>query len=109
MVRGVVAVVVAALALLVSSAAQASTGARFGIQDDAWLLSGPGSLDQRLATLQALGAGVVRVTLRWDRVAPTRPANPRDPETYDWGAYGEALDGLHAHGMTALVTLYGTP
>jgi hypothetical protein len=109
--RGVAAVFVAALALLASSA-QASPGARFGIQDDAWLLYGPGSLDQRIATLQGLGVGIVRVTLRWDLVAPTKPAKPRDdtdPAYHDWGVYGDALDALHAHGLTALVTLYGSP
>jgi hypothetical protein len=102
---------VLALALLASSA-QASPGARFGIQDDAWLLYGPGSVDQRIATLQGLGVGVVRLTLRWDLVAPTKPAKPRDdtdPAYHDWGAYGEVLDALHAHGLTALVTLYGAP
>jgi hypothetical protein len=108
--RGVVAVLCAAIALLAATAeGQASPGVRFGIQDDAWLLYGPGSLDQRLATLQGLGVGVVRVTLRWDRVAPTKPAKPRDYTAYDWGAYGDVLDGLHAQGMTPLVTLYGTP
>jgi hypothetical protein len=110
-VRGVVAVVALALALLASSA-QATPGAHFGIQDDAWLLYGPGSVDQRIATLQGLGVGVVRVTLRWDLVAPTEPAKPRDdtdPAYHDWGAYGEVLDALHAHGLTALVTLYGAP
>jgi len=106
-------VFVAALALLVSSAAaQASPGARFGIQDDAWLLYGPGSLDQRIATLKGLGVGVVRVTLRWDLVAPTKPAKPRDntdPAYHDWGVYGEVLDALHANGLAALVTVYGSP
>jgi hypothetical protein len=112
MVRGVAAVFVAALALIASSAAQASAGARFGLQDDAWLFSGPGSLDQRITTLQGLGVGVVRVTLRWDLVAPTKPAKPRDytdPAYHDWGVYGEVLDALHAHGLTTLVTLFGSP
>ena len=108
MLRGVAAVFIAALALLASSA-QASPGARYGIQDDAWLLTGPGSLDQRIATLQGLGVGVVRLTLRWDKVAPTKPTKPRDETAYDWGVYGDVLDSLHAHGLDALVTLYGSP
>jgi hypothetical protein len=109
--RGVGAIVIVVLALLAFAAAPASASpnARFGIQDDAWLLYGPGSLDQRLTTLQGLGVGVVRVTLRWDKVAPTKPASPRAPEAYDWGLYGDVLDALHARGMTALVTLYGSP
>jgi hypothetical protein len=109
--RGVVAVAVAVLALLAVSSASASANTKFGIQDDAWLLYGPGSVEQRVATLQGLGVGLVRVTLRWDQVAATKPATPRDPAdaAYDWGTFGDALDELHARGLTALVTLYGSP
>ena len=89
--------------------AQASTGAAFGIQDDAWLLYGPGSLEQRITTLQSLGVHVVRFTLRWDQVSPTKPANARSADDYEWGDYGEVLDALHADGIRVLVTLYGAP
>jgi hypothetical protein len=112
-IRGVGATFVAVLALLAFAAgpASASPSARFGIQDDAWVLYGPGTLDQRLTTLQGLGVGVVRVTLRWDQVAPTQPAKPRDKAdpAYRWGLYGDLLDAMHTRGMTALVTLYGAP
>jgi hypothetical protein len=109
--RGVGAFVVVVLAVLAlaSVPAQASVGAQFGIQDDAWIMYGPGTLDQRLTTLQGLGAHVVRFTLRWDQVARTEPASPRDQSSYNWGQYGEVLDALHARGMTVLVTLYGAP
>jgi hypothetical protein len=112
-IRGVGATLVAVVALLACTCgtASASVGAKFGIQDDAWLLYGPGTLDQRLTTLQDLGVHLVRVTLRWDQVAPTRPAQPRDDvdPAYQWGLYGELLDALHTRGLTALVTLYGAP
>jgi hypothetical protein len=109
--RGGVAAVVAAVALVAAGAAQASPGARFGIQDDAWLMDGPGTLEQRLAQLQSLGVGVVRFTLRWDEVAPTQPANATDPTdpAYSWGQFGAVLQGLHGLGIPALVTLYGSP
>src|SRR5260221_3684580 len=77
--RGVGAVFLAALALVVAAPAQASHGAEFGIQDDAWLMYGPGTLPQRLTTLENLGVGVVRFTLRWDLVAAQKPADPRSP------------------------------
>jgi hypothetical protein len=109
MFRGVGAAVLAALALVFAMPAQASHGAAFGIQDDAWLMYGPGSLPERLTTLENLGVGVVRFTLRWDQVAAQRPANPRSASAYDWGAYGDVLDALHAQGIRALVTLYGSP
>lgn len=105
---GILAVTVA---LLAAGAAHAAPDAKFGIQDDAWLLYGPGTLTQRLATLHGLGVGIVRFTLRWDEIAGTRPANPRDPgdPAYTWGSYDAVLQGLHTLGIPALVTLYGTP
>src|SRR5438034_3356670 len=39
-----------------------------------------------------MGVRVVRFTVRWDQVAPKRPAHPRssaDP-AYRWGAYGRS-------------------
>jgi hypothetical protein len=70
---------------------------------------GPGALETRLATLHGLGVGVVRFTLRWDQVAARKPASPRSPAAYNWGPSGDVLDGLHAQGIAALVTLYGSP
>jgi hypothetical protein len=100
--RALAALAVLLAALAVSASALASPGARFGIQDDAWLLTGPGTVDQRITTLQGLGVGVVRLTVRWDEVEPTRG-------TLDWGTFGTVLDALHARGVTALVTLAGAP
>jgi hypothetical protein len=109
--RGVGAVFVAAFALLAAVPAQASAGAQFGIQDDAWLMYGPGTLTERVTTIQNLGAGLVRFTLRWDRVSPSKPVNVRDPEdpAYNWGVSGEVLDALHERGIPVLLTLYGSP
>jgi hypothetical protein len=105
------AVFVAALALLAAVPAQASSGAQFGIQDDAWLMYGPGTLTERVTTIKSLGAGLVRFTLRWDRVSPTKPVNAGDPDdpAYDWGVSGDVLDALHARGIAVLLTLYGSP
>jgi len=106
---GTLMALVAALLALAAAPARASVGASFGIQDDAWLMDGPGSLEQRITTLQSLGAHIVRFTVRWDQVAPTKPGNARNPSSYEWGQYGEVLDALHAGGIRALVTLYGAP
>ena len=91
--------------------ASASSYAQFGVQDDAWLMYGAGSLDQRVATLHQLGVKIVRLSVRWDQVAPTRPADERDPTdpAYDWAQYGAVLDALHAAGIPAVVTLWGSP
>src|SRR5919109_632811 len=66
MLRGVGAALVAAVALLLAVPAQASPNARFGIQDDAWLLYGPGTLSlgapldglERAEHANVLGAGL---------------------------------------------------
>lgn len=111
MFRGVGAATIAALACALCAAvpAHASHGAQFGVQDDAWLMYGPGTLDSRLATLDGLGVRIVRFTLRWDQVARQKPESPRSPSAYNWGASGDVLDALHAQGIPALVTLYGSP
>jgi len=100
-----------AAASIAAGAAHASAGAQYGIQDDAWLMTGPGTLGDRIAILQRIGVKLVRLTLRWDDVAPSRPAAPRNPAdpAYDWSRYGTVLDALHADGIAVLLTLYGSP
>ena len=51
--------------LVLPAAANASPYIRYGVQDDAWLEFGPGTLDSRLDQLDALGVDVVRVTVDW--------------------------------------------
>ena len=62
-------VLVAVLACVAASSVQASKGVRYGIQDDAWLQYGPGTLNQRLATFKRLGVPLVRFTLHWNQIA----------------------------------------
>jgi hypothetical protein len=91
--------------------ASASRSIRYGVQDDAWLMHGPGSLQQRVATLDDLGVDLVRFTVRWDQVARKRPRNGRshlDP-AYKWATADAVLRELRAHGITPVVTLLGTP
>jgi hypothetical protein len=83
----------AAGALLLPSGATASPAVRFGLADDAWVQDGPGTLAERLDTLDRLGAGVVRVTVRWERPA--------------WRRADAILRGLRARGIEPVVTLTG--
>ena len=97
--------------LVLEARADASPYVQYGIQDDAWLLGGPGTFDQRLDQVDALGADVVRVNLRWDQIAAQRPAKPTshlDP-AYRWAAGDVLLNGLRARGIAPVVTLVGTP
>jgi hypothetical protein len=112
MLRTMLVAIVAAGAFLVYTVrADASPYIRYGIQDDAWLLGGPGTFEERLDKVEGLGVDVVRVNIRWDRVAPRRPTTPTSDldEAYRWAEPDVLLEGLRAHGITPVVTLVGTP
>src|ERR687893_1008778 len=98
-------------ACVAASSGQASPGVQFGIQDDAWLEFGPGTLNQRLATFKRLGVPLVRFTVRWNKVAPRRPASATSPRdrAYDWRGPDRVLRGLRRYGLTPVLTLVGTP
>jgi hypothetical protein len=101
----------AASAVVFVTGTAASPGVQFGIHDDAWVLYGPGTLQQRLDQLQRFGVDVVRVSIHWNDVAPTKPARAlasSDP-AYRWDAYDAVLKGLSARGIAPVVTLLGTP
>ena len=98
--RRLLFIVVAALAI--AAPAQASSFAQYGVQDDAWLMYGAGTLDQRIVTLKQLGVHVVRLSIRWDQVQPKQAP-------IAWGQYGVVLDALHAARIPAVVTLWASP
>jgi hypothetical protein len=102
---------VCAFALLASTGATASTRIQYGVQDDAWLLYGPEPPAQRIQILQRLGVDLVRLTVRWDAVAKSRPADPRDPAdpAYKWELYDPLLERLRAAHIAVLISLWGTP
>jgi hypothetical protein len=114
MLRLVLVAAVAVALAVEASTASASWKAQYGVQDDAWLEVGTtkwSSLQERLSALDQLGVDVVRYTLRWDHVAPLRPAdasNPADP-AYNWSSADALLDGLYAHGIDVVLTVWGTP
>src|SRR3954469_15232067 len=98
-------------ACIAATSVQASSGVRYGIQDDAWLEFGPGKLNQRLATFKRLGVPLVRFTLHWNGIAPRRPTDPTSPHdrAYEWRRPDRILRGLRRYGLTPVVTLVGTP
>jgi len=96
-------VVLAAFALLgFSTTASASPAIRYGVQDDAWLRYGPGTLTQRLNRLQSLGVDIVRINVSWSEV------EARDG-VFDWSGYDPVIDGLHVRGIEPVLTLVSTP
>ncbi len=100
--RRIVLLAAVAAAVLVPARAEASPYVRYGIQDDAWLEFGPGTLDSRLDRLDTTGVDLVRVTLDWSTIERTR-GKP------SWSRSDALLRGLHDHGIEPVVTLYGTP
>jgi hypothetical protein len=101
----------AAAACVAPAPARAAKNIQYGIQDDAWLQYGPGTLGQRLATFKNLGVPLVRFTLHWNQIAlrrPKHPDSPRDP-AYDWRHPDRILRGLRRYGLTPVLTLVGTP
>jgi len=108
-----VAVTVAALLATLATApsADAAPGVKYGLTDDAWIMAGPGALDERLAKLDELGVRIVRFSLHWNEIAkstPAAPSNPEDP-AYDWSQVTPVLDGLHSHNIDVVLQLVGTP
>ena len=70
--RRIVLLAAVAAAVLVPARAEASPYVRYGIQDDAWLEFGPGTLESRLDRLDTTGVDLVRVTLDWSTIERTR-------------------------------------
>src|SRR5688500_19604624 len=83
-------------------AADAASGVKYGIQDDAWLVHGPGTLDDRLDRLERLGVDLVRFNLHWDRIEPVRGE-------LSWEESDLVLNGLRERGIPAVVGLVGSP
>jgi len=96
-----VLVVAAACLLHAPSQAHASTGQVEIFQDDPHVLANPA---QALQQIRDLGAGVVRVSLQWNLVAPAkRPSgfNPTDPASYPgWAVYDQIVEDARMDRIT---------
>jgi hypothetical protein len=88
--------------LALAAPAQASDYVRYGLQDDAWLVYGEGTLDERLDTLDDMGVKLVRYTLHWNEIE-SRKGRP------GWDRSDAILRGLDERGMVPVVTIWGTP
>jgi hypothetical protein len=81
-----------------------------GFQDDPrfrWTADREDNLD----SAQEAGATVIRTTVYWYRVAPTRPARAADPfdDAYRFDDLDEMVRGAQQRGMEVLLTIWGTP
>ena len=63
-------------------------------------------------TYRQLGADNYEMQVPWDRVALSRPANPRDPNdpAYTWPSYADqAIQQAAQNGMSVTILVQGTP
>jgi len=82
-----------------------------GIQDDrVWQVTAK-EADSRVNTMTQMGAAIIRVDMRWDQVAKTQPARPKDQfdPAYTWDAYDAVVDAAAKRGVRVLFTVWGTP
>ena len=101
----------AGLAVLLAAACPALAGPILSLQDDDLVnVRGP-ALESRLDALAATGTKVTRVDVLWRQVAPSAPADARDPAdpAYDWSRYDQIVRGLSARGITTILDFYLTP
>lgn len=92
----------AAAALGVTGIAAAGPRLQVGVTDDAWLMFGPGTPEERAHMLHDMGAEIVRVTLDWRRIESQEG-------TFDWEREDGALAALRAQGIAPILVLWGTP
>ena len=100
------------LAGLVPAVADAATASRMyvGFQDDPsfrWSAARSTNLD-RAAQARV---SVIRTTVTWAEVAPTRPANASDPfdPAYRFDDLDELIRGAQQRNIEVLLTVWGTP
>jgi hypothetical protein len=82
--------------------AHATPRVKYGIQDDNYILNGPGKLAKRLDTIDKLGVDVVRFTIEWNKVEPAKGR-------FRWGRTDQILRGLNNRRIQPVVALVGTP
>ena len=98
------------VAAIVPTTALAGSRMYVGFQDDPrfrWV-------EDRIPTLdraKEANATLIRTTVYWDKVAPTRPAqalNAFDP-AYKWDDLDELVRNAQVRGMEVMLTIWGTP
>ncbi len=105
---GLAATAAVGAALMVPATGVAGVAA---VQDDVLTTAPLADIPARVALVQGTRAKVTRIDILWSTVAPTRPANPVDPNdpAYDWSRLDATFGGLSAARITPIVSTYSTP
>jgi hypothetical protein len=102
----------AALALGLSSGAQARASFTTGIDSDGlFTVDDPAEAAQWFDTTTELGAGIARLDLGWSSVVsgvPSDPADPADP-AYDFAKFDRAVEAAAARGLRVVFVLSDAP
>ena len=102
--------VLSVVALAVPASATAADRMLVGFQDDPsfrWL----DTRDTNLSIASQTGASIVRTTVYWNKIAPTRPANAKNPfdPAYQFDDLDEFVRSATLDGMTVMLSVWGTP
>jgi hypothetical protein len=109
--RAVLAACLALAALVGAASAGAARPLQTAvIQYPSTVFEGPRD-DTAFSRVRGTGAGVVKLTLYWNQVAPTRPAQPTDPSdsAYNWTTMDRRIRLAVTHGMQPLVMVVHAP
>jgi Cellulase (glycosyl hydrolase family 5) len=103
-------IVLGLLALAAPAAATSADRMLVGFQDDPsfrWL----DTRTTNITTASQTGASIVRTTVYWNRIAPTRPAVATDPfdPAYQFGDLDDFVRSASYNGMTVMLAVWGTP
>jgi hypothetical protein len=110
--RTVIALVAfAALAALAIAAAPARAATQVGLMDPAYAAADP---EKYWADVDTLRPAFLRYEVHWNEIAPTKPAEQRDPAdpAYRWGYLDDVVREAAAHGYTGcdlVATVWRTP
>ena len=102
---------VAALVAPGSASAQTGTPAPQTLKKAVWGVTSHNGVSL-FPFYRDLGMGIFQTQVRWDAIAPTRPANPTDPNdpAYQWGGGIDAIiTEAEQHGMTVMLQIIGSP
>ena len=96
---------------LSASPALAERGLITGFADEQFVSSDPATREESLSRANEAGASIVRLTVGWGDIAPTRPQNPGDPAdpAYNFAALDTAVTDAVRHGLAPLLTVSDAP
>jgi hypothetical protein len=104
---------ITALLTIALAAPAAASSSQPTVVDGGTAALDPGTRDQTLDEIRALGARGIRIVMYWHDVAPAadsaaKPAGDlTQPGAYSWGRYADTIAAAQARGLKVLLTVSG--